>query len=98
MQENFEFERAAYSVSAIQKAAYRGSRFFTIDLKLTDDIILCGLKKTSDCSDEEYSQAMEVFKKDALDYVLREKISAETEAMRNMILGLAFSKSGLIDE
>lgn len=98
MRERITFERDAYTINAVQKAAYRVSRFLTIDIELNERNIICTLDKTLETSDEEYSHALEEFKKHALDYVLREKISEETEAVRNVILSLAFSKSGLGDE
>jgi His-Xaa-Ser system protein HxsD len=48
-------------------------------------------------SDHDFSIAVESFKKDVLDYHLRAKIKAETAPVRNLILGLAFSKTGLQD-
>ena len=98
MNQKVDFESTAYSITAIQKAAYRCSRFITIDIKLENEKITCELQQLHGCSNDDYIAAVEEFQKNALDYALREKISRDTEAVRNMILGLAFSRSGLIDE
>lgn len=90
------FDVKAYSIEEIQKAAYRGSRYFTVDL-ICEDKIRCVLTPNIGISDQEFAMAIETFKKDVLDYQLRTKIQTETAPIRNLILGLAFSKTGLQD-
>lgn len=90
------FDRKIYSSEAIQKAAYRGQYAFTLDIKTEGESFLCVLLSNITTAPETFNIAVENFKKDALDYQLRGKLRAETEGIRNLILGVAFSNSGLI--
>lgn len=88
------FDRQAYGAEALQKAAYRGLNYFTVDMVMADGGHECSLVRNSGVSDEEFTHAVEEFRKDALDYQLRLKLAAETEPVRNLILGIAFSRTG----
>ena len=92
----FTFDVKAYSIEDIQQAAYRGSKFFTVDL-VCKDAIQCTLIPSIGVSEHDFAAAVESFKKDVLDYHLRATIKAETSSVRNLILSLAFSKTGLQD-
>lgn len=89
------YDRSLYSPEAIQKAAYRGLNKITLNLKVTDNEFVCELESNIKISDEAFELAVEEFKKDVLDYQLREKIKKESEPLRNLILSIAFSKTGL---
>lgn len=89
------FDVQAYGVEALQKAAYRGLNYFTVDMAVAEGSHECSLVPNSGVSDEEFAHAVEEFRKDALDYQLRLKLSAETEPVRNLILGIAFSRTDL---
>lgn len=90
-----DFDERYYSVEALQKAAYRGLNSFTVELTVRDGGHVCTLLPNSGISDEDFARAIEEFRKDALDYQLRAKLSADTEPVRNLILGIAFSRAGL---
>lgn len=89
------YEKAMYSAEAIQKAAYRGINHFTLDLETSEDKLLCRLNRNIKSSNDAFEYSVEEFKKDVLDYQLREKIKLETEPLRNLVLSIAFSKTGL---
>lgn len=89
------FDEHIYSIGTIQKAAYRSSSFFTIDISVGDSKIHCTLFPTLESDDQDFAQAVEDFKKDVLDYHLRTKLKEESEPIRNLILGIAFSRTGL---
>ena len=89
------FDQRLYDAVVIQKAAYRGQNAFTLDMKLQGDELSCTLLGNITTAPENFSKAVEDFKKDVLDYQLRSKLQAQTEAVRNLILGVAFSQSGL---
>jgi His-Xaa-Ser system protein HxsD len=89
------FDEHIYSVEEIQKAAYRGSAYFTIDISVHGSKIDCSLSPALESSDQDFARAVEDFKKDVLDYHLRAKLKAESEPIRNLILGIAFSRTGL---
>lgn len=89
------FQQAFYSAEAIQKAAYRGMNAFTLDLKVEGEVFRCILMANITTDQDAYSRAVEDFRKDVLDYQLRLKLQAETAPIRNLIMGIAFSNSGL---
>ena len=89
------FDEKLYNVEAIQKAAYRSLNVFTVDITITDGKINCLLKPNISASESGFAHGVEEFKKDVLDQQLRIKLKAETEPIRNLILGIAFSNTGL---
>lgn len=90
------FDEQVYSIEAIQKAAYRFIHLFALDMSLSEGIILCVLTPTQEHSPEGLEHSVNEFKKEVLDQHLRLKIKTETEAVRNLVLGIAFSNSGLL--
>lgn len=92
------FDGKVVSVIAIKKAAYKYVRSFSADIAMEGDRINCQLTFSSPVSEEEAGRLVEDFKKEVLDQDLRERLKAETEAVRNVILAYAFSKTGLISD
>lgn len=90
------FDERVYSIEAIQKAAYRFIHLFVIDMSLSEGSILCILTATQKHSPDGLEHSINEFKKEVLDQHLRLKIKAETESVRNLVLGIAFSNSGLL--
>lgn len=90
------FDERVFSIDAIQKAAYRFIHLFAIDFELLEGKINCILTPTQEQSPEGTEHYLNEFKKEVLDQQLRLKIKSETEDVRNLILGIAFSNSGLI--
>lgn len=91
------YDESIYSIDAIEMAAYRASNFFTTNFSKVDGKISCSLTANIGVSDNQFSHAIEDFKKEVLDQQLRIKLKAETEPIRNLILGIAFSNTGLQD-
>lgn len=93
---SLKFEKSIYSIDSFQKAAYRLSSFITIEIDTSSDlhnvITINGNKNTSE---EQLAVSIENFKKFVNDESLREKLKKETEPIRNLILGIAFSKTNL---
>jgi His-Xaa-Ser system protein HxsD len=89
------YESCIYSADVIQKAAYKGLNYFTLDLEISGDKFLCKLNSNIQASEEAFNHAVEEFKKDILDFQLREKIKIETEPLRNLVLAIAFSNTDL---
>ena len=87
-----EFNPATVSVDAIQRAAYRLSDRLAIDLRVGEPVV-CVIH-IADGEDPEL--LLFEFRNEVLDQVLREKIRTETEAARNLILSLAFSRTGVL--
>ncbi len=90
------FDEHFFSVEAIQHAAYRFIHLYTVDFVLNENIIKCTLTPTQDMSAEGNEHYLDEFKKEVLDQHLRIKVKNETEAVRNLVLGIAFSNSGLL--
>ncbi len=92
------FDNKVFSVIAIKKAAYKYVRVFSADITMQGEQINCQLTFSSPVSEEEGGRLVEDFKKEVLDQDLRERLKGETEAVRNVILAHAFSKTGLITD
>src|SRR5262245_41702401 len=88
------FDSSAYSVDAIQRAAYRFSNRLSCDLSASDEAIECTLHLPD--GTEDIDATLADFRNEVLDQVLRERIRAETADVRNLILAVAFSKTGLM--
>lgn len=88
------FDAKAHSVDAIQRAAYRFSDRFACELIAGEDEHRCLLTPVSD---DDPSSNLALFRSEVLDQVLRERIRAETEPVRTMILAHAFSRTGITD-
>ena len=82
---------------SVQKAAYRRINLLVVDIFVDDELnkINCVIYPSKGTSNEGLEYQVQEFKKDVLDYQLRDKLKKETEPVRNLILGLAFSRTGL---
>jgi His-Xaa-Ser system protein HxsD len=88
-----DFDRAAHSVDAVQRAAYRFSDRCVTDVHVNETTITCivGVRdRTTADEGLEFD-----FRNEVLDQTLRARIRTETEAVRNLILSVAFSKTDL---
>lgn len=92
------FDLNAFSLNAVKSAAYRYLDLFTADITVADQHIQCALQFISKLSEDKTQQIVNDFKKEVLDQDLRERLKAETETVRNLILAHAFSKTGLVDQ
>lgn len=90
------FDERLFSIEAVQKAAYRFIHLFAMDMSLDNGNIICTLNPSQEHSPDGLEHYISEFKKEVLDQHLRIKIKGETEDVRNLILGIAFSNSGLI--
>jgi len=90
-----EFDAASHSVDAIQRAAYRFSDRFSVELSTGGDVHRCLLTAVGDT---DVDALVPDFRTEVLDQVLRERIRAETEPIRTMILAHAFSRTGVVDQ
>jgi His-Xaa-Ser system protein HxsD len=86
------FEKSAYTADAIQRAAYRLSDRLSIDLMSEGETYRCVVHVTPE---RDEAAALHELRCGAVDEVLRERIRGETEGVRNLILSLAFSETGL---
>lgn len=89
-----EFDAASHSLLAVKKALYRISDLASAEITVTGNTICCRLIPLSnkDCSTHDLVNRL---RREVLDQDLREKIAAESNAYRDIILGYVFSKTGL---
>jgi len=93
---SLKFEKSLCSIESFQKAVYRLSKSITIDIDTSSDLHnIITINKNIATSDEQFEVSVENFKKFVNDESLREKLKKETEPIRNLILGIAFSKTNL---
>lgn len=92
------FDERLYDALVLQKAAYRSMNSLTVDIATDEGQFICLLSSNIGVDESSFLYAVQEFKKDVLDYQLRHRLSVETQTIKNLILGLAFSKTGLISE
>ncbi|EJM26925.1 hypothetical protein [Pseudomonas sp. GM25] len=92
------FDEQLYDAQVLQKAAYRAMNSLTADISHADGKFCCVLSSNIGIDEPTFLLATQEFKKDVVDYQLRLQLNAETLQIKNLILGLAFSKTGLISE
>lgn len=92
------FDERLYDVQVLHKAAYRSMNFLTADISVDGGQFICELSSNIGVDEATFLSAIQEFKKDVVDYQLRHQLSGETQPIKNLILGLAFSKTGLISE
>jgi His-Xaa-Ser system protein HxsD len=91
------FDEASCSADAIQRAAYRFSDRLTLDFVRDGGVYRCTAHLPID--DRSSADAIVAdFKVEVLDQVLRERIRDQTAGVRNVILALAFTNTGLSEE
>ncbi len=90
------FDEQLYDAQVLQKAAYRSLNSLTVEITTGKGELCCAL--SSNIGEPAFLLAIQEFKKDVLDYQLRHQLAVETQPIKNLILGLAFSKTGLISE
>ncbi|WP_447651813.1 His-Xaa-Ser system protein HxsD [Pseudomonas abietaniphila] len=95
---NLVFDERIYDAPVLQKAAYRSMNSLTVDISIDEGQFICAMFSNIGVDESSFLSAVQEFKKDVLDYQLRHQLSAETQPIKNLILGLAFSKTGLISE
>ena len=95
MEAKIELDSKVCSIESAQKAAYRSIAHFTIDIQVSDTHLNCKLTSNTSVGEEAFDFAVQEFRKNILDEELRLKLKKETEPVRNLILGIAFSKTGL---
>lgn len=87
-------DSSVYSLEAVQKAAYRFIDRLTILISQVDAQIRCEITPMLNLP-RPFEEIIDDFKRELLDQQLRIQIKCETEPVRNLILALAFSRTGL---
>ena len=89
------FSSTVYSLDTIKKAAYRMSDRCSFEFEVTGSDITCRLFFPDGASSDRTHAVEDEFRNELLDQDLRQVIAEETDAVRNVILAHAFSRTGL---
>ena len=91
-----DLDTTIYRLGAIKKAAYRFGDRCHVQIKPVDKTRVAVILQSKRTLDNVAFLTGE-FQNEVLDQELREVVAAETEAVRNLILAQAFSRTSLID-
>lgn len=94
MSHSVTLDKSVYPLDIVEKAAYRFIDRLTIVISQGEKQIICDVSDLAG-SATSVEALIADFKRELLDQKLRHQIKQETEPVRNLILSLAFSKSGL---
>ena len=89
------FDARVYPLVVIKKAAYRFLKSFVTEITQEGDAWVCTLRFPAHVDAAAIERAVRELQAEVLDQDLRASISRETEPVRNAILALAFSRTGL---
>jgi His-Xaa-Ser system protein HxsD len=89
------FDARVYPLLAIKKAAYRFLKSFDAEITQDGEAWVCTLRFTQAADVAAIQQAERDFRAEVLDQDLRASVARETEPVRNAVLALAFSRTGL---
>lgn len=89
------FDPSAASLDAVQRAIYRLSDRMSCDVCTVDETIQVTVHPTD--PDADLERLLGDLRNEVLDQELRERVRAETSDVRNLVLALAFSKTGLAE-
>jgi His-Xaa-Ser system protein HxsD len=89
------FDGRVHSLTVIKKAAYRFLDRLTVAITQDGEDWACELSFLDAVSVGEAQKLGQALRAEVLDQDLREIIAAETEAVRNTVLAVAFSRTGL---
>jgi His-Xaa-Ser system protein HxsD len=88
-----------YGIEAIKKAAYKfADRASVIINPVSESTVSIVFNFAGKHAENDPDQVISDFCKELLDQDLRERIKAETEPLRNLILAQAFSRTSLADK
>jgi His-Xaa-Ser system protein HxsD len=90
-----KFDARIYALPVIKKAAYRFLKTFVTEISQEGETWVCTLSFAHAADAEGMERAERDLRAEVLDQDLRASIARETEAVRNAVLALAFSRTGL---
>lgn len=90
-----KFDLAVFSLDCVKRAAYRVTGNAAVEIVLEDGFAVCALKFSKPVTFAAADAAIERLRLEVLDQDLRSTIASETASVRNAVLALAFSRSGL---
>ena len=90
-----ELSTDVYSLEAIKRSAYRFSDRVVVEITLEGQLVKCRLVAVTPAAAKSLLNISNEVRTEVLDQDLRLKVAVETESLRNLVLSLAFSKTGL---
>ncbi|GAB1690810.1 hypothetical protein [Krasilnikovia sp. M28-CT-15] len=87
-------DAAAHPADVVQRAAYRFSDVLTAEVGRDGDILTC---KVFARDPQRLGTAVHDLRAEIVDQVLRARIRDETQEVRNLVLAVAFSRTGLAE-
>lgn len=91
------FDASLFSADAVKRALYRYLDVFAAEITAADKVWACTLTFHKPHSAAEIERHLNNLRIEVLDHDLRTAIANETAAIRNTVLALAFSRTGLGD-
>lgn len=88
-------DSSLFSAEAIKRAAYTIAAQAAVDIRKVGTDWVCELMFLKNVTAAEVDEAVASFRIEVLDQDLRQTIASETRDIRNAILAVAFSKTGL---
>lgn len=95
IERTLSFDSSTASLDAIQRAVYRLSDRLSCDVVVGEDAIEVAVHPAD--PDGDLERLLGDLRNEVLDQTLRERVREETSDVRNLVLALAFSKTGLVD-
>jgi His-Xaa-Ser system protein HxsD len=86
------------SLEAVLKTSYWFSRDFVCDVQELDNRYAVVTLKRKLLSDYPLGEAPDAFMAQAMDFSLRERVTAKTSGIRDLLLAKAFSESGVLED
>lgn len=90
-----KFDLAVFSLDCVKRAAYRVTGNAAVEITIENGSTVCTINFSKAVGRASADAAIERLQLEVLDQDLRSAIAAETASVRNAILALAFSRSGL---
>ncbi|TIN31731.1 MAG: His-Xaa-Ser system protein HxsD [Mesorhizobium sp.] len=90
-----KFDLSVFSLDCVKRAAYRVTGNAAVEITIEGGFAVCTINFSKAAARTSADAAVERLRLEVLDQDLRSSIAAETATVRNAILALAFSRSGL---
>jgi His-Xaa-Ser system protein HxsD len=87
-------DAGAHPADIVQRAAYRFSDVLTVEIGRDADALIC---KVYARDPDRLGTAVHDLRAEIVDQVLRARIRDETQDVRNLVLAVAFSRTGLVE-
>lgn len=89
------FDLKVFTLDCIKRASYRVTRNSSVEILAEDGVARCILHFSKPMSPDLAARTVEALRLEVLDQDLRGVVASETAHIRNAVLALAFSRSGL---